>query len=79
MEAVWNEVKAVIKKSIPDHSYRMWIEPIKPSQGEDDSLVLACPNCFSKKRVQEHFSAIIESERAGQKMPFFDRGRPVQR
>ena len=62
MEAVWKEVKAVIKKSIPDHSYRMWIEPIKPSQGEDDSLVLACPNCFSKKRVQEHFSAIIESE-----------------
>ena len=62
MEAVWNEVKAVIKERIPDHSYRMWIEPIKPSQDENGALTLTCPNCFSKKRVQENFGAIIESE-----------------
>ncbi len=62
MEAVWNEVKSAIKERIPDHSYRMWIEPIKPSQDENGALTLTCPNCFSKKRVQENFGAVIESE-----------------
>ncbi|MBW2677726.1 MAG: hypothetical protein JRD49_09170, partial [Deltaproteobacteria bacterium] len=28
MEAIWNEVKKAVKKTIPEHSYRMWIEPI---------------------------------------------------
>ena len=62
MEAVWNAVKAAIKEQVPGHSYRMWIEPIKPYEGEAGSLVLACPNFFSKKRVQENYGALIEAE-----------------
>ena len=62
MEAVWNAVKAAIKERIPGHSYRMWIEPIKPRQGEAESLVLTCPNFFSKKRVQDNFGSLIEAE-----------------
>ena len=62
MEAVWNAVKAAIKERVPGHSYRMWIEPIKPHEGEAESLVLACPNFFSKKRVQENFGSLIAAE-----------------
>lgn len=62
MEAVWNAVKTAIKERIPGHSYQMWIEPIKPYEGDAESLVLACPNFFSKKRVQENYRSIIESE-----------------
>lgn len=62
MEAVWKEVKAAIRERIPGHSFRMWIEPIKSHQDENGCLVLACPNCFSKKRVQENYGSIIESE-----------------
>ena len=62
MEAVWNAVKTAIKEQVPGHSYRMWIEPIKPRQGESGSLVLVCPNCFSKKRVQENYGALIQTE-----------------
>ena len=62
MEAVWNEVKSAIKERVPGHSYRMWIEPIKPHESDAGSLVLSCPNFFSKKRVQENYGSIIESE-----------------
>jgi chromosomal replication initiator protein len=62
MEAVWKELKSAIKQRIPVHSYRMWIEPIKFSEIQDGRMVLSCPNAFSKKRVQENYSALIESE-----------------
>jgi chromosomal replication initiator protein len=62
MEAVWNDVKAAIKERIPGHSYRMWIEPIKFYQTENGNLVLTCPNFFSRKRVQENYGSIINSE-----------------
>jgi chromosomal replication initiator protein len=62
MEAVWNAVKAAIKERVPGHSYRMWIEPLKPQAGGAESLVLACPNFFSKKRVQENYGSLIASE-----------------
>jgi len=62
MEAVWNDVKAAIKERIPGHSYRMWIEPIKFYQTQNGNLVLTCPNYFSRKRVQENYGSIINSE-----------------
>lgn len=73
MEAIWTEVKAAIKKNIPGHSYRMWIEPIKCRTGEDNALILTCPNAFSKKRVQTYYSSLIGSELsriAGKACPF---------
>ena len=62
MEAVWKELKAAIKQRIPVHSYKMWIEPIRFSKSQDGRVVLSCPNTFSKKRVQENYKALIESE-----------------
>jgi chromosomal replication initiator protein len=64
MEAIWSAVKAAIKEEIPDHSFRMWIEPIKNCADDDGGLVLACPNVFSRKRVQEHFGELIRNELA---------------
>ncbi len=62
METVWSQVKSAIKGKIPDHSFRMWIEPIRCSLDEAGSLVLACPNFFSKKRVQENYGPCIMEE-----------------
>jgi chromosomal replication initiator protein len=62
MEAVWNEVKNTLKERIAGHSYRMWIEPIKAHQDEDGTFVLGCPNFFSKKRINEQYISLIESE-----------------
>lgn len=62
MESVWAEVKSEIKKRVPGHSYRMWIEPVRFNRGEDNLIVLSCPNYFSKKRVQNQYRSLIEDE-----------------
>jgi len=62
MKSIWNEVKAAIKKTTPTHSFRMWIEPMECIRSQEGIMVLSCPNFFSKKRVQDHYGALIESE-----------------
>ncbi len=62
MEAIWITAKAAIKKRIPGHSYRMWIEPLELKSTEEDLLVLSTPNYFSKKRVQNQYGSLLEAE-----------------
>ncbi|MBW2180179.1 MAG: chromosomal replication initiator protein DnaA [Deltaproteobacteria bacterium] len=63
MENVWAEIKNAIKKSVPGHTYMMWIEPLTFTKNEDNkSVAINCPNYFSKKRIQENYIEVIESE-----------------
>lgn len=62
MKSVWTEVKSAIKKHIPGHSFRMWLDPVEFSRGNDREVTLTCPNYFSKKRLQENYKHLIESE-----------------
>lgn len=64
MKAIWSTVKAAIKSHIPAHSYRMWIEPLKLEKFDQTCMVLSSPNFFSKKRVLDQYSTLIESETA---------------
>ena len=64
MKAIWSTVKAAIKSHIPAHSYRMWIEPLKLEKFDQNCMVLSSPNFFSKKRVLDQYSVLIESETA---------------
>jgi chromosomal replication initiator protein len=61
MEAVWKKVKSAIKQRIPDHSFKMWIEPLNVSQTNKSNWVVYCPNFFSKKRVQGLYGEIIKN------------------
>jgi chromosomal replication initiator protein len=62
METTWREVKSSLKDSIAAHSYRMWIEPLQLLQHTGGRVVLAAPNSFSRKRVLEHYGALIGRE-----------------
>jgi chromosomal replication initiator protein len=62
MDKVWKDVKAALKKRIPAHSFRMWIEPLGLSADAEGSYAVISPNAFSKKRVLEHFGTVIEAE-----------------
>ncbi len=62
MEAVWKKVKSAIRDRIPKHSFQMWIEPLELEKAEDDNWILACPNFFSKKRVQDLYAELIIAE-----------------
>jgi chromosomal replication initiator protein len=61
MEAVWKKVKSTIKKSIPGHSYKMWIEPLQIDHKEDSAWVVFCPNFFSRKWVQGLYGALLKT------------------
>ncbi|MEA3429583.1 MAG: chromosomal replication initiator protein DnaA, partial [Thermodesulfobacteriota bacterium] len=62
MEQTWIKVKNSIKKQIQRQSFRMWIEPLSYLKSDNDSIVLTCPNIFLKKRILNHYSALIEAE-----------------
>lgn len=62
MQKVWEKVKTELKAQIPGHSYRMWIEPIEFVRSQGPAVVLSCPNFFSRKRVHEHYSGLIEEQ-----------------
>ncbi|MCG8470880.1 MAG: chromosomal replication initiator protein DnaA [Desulfobacterales bacterium] len=52
----------MLRERLPGHSYRMWIEPVRFEDREGEEFKLSCPNYFSKKRVQDHYGAMIEAE-----------------
>ncbi len=62
MESNWKKVKNLIRKKIPDHSYRMWIDPIRYKSVDDDKVTLVCANGFSRKRIQNHYLTMITGE-----------------
>lgn len=64
MESNWKKVKDLIRKKIPDHSYRMWIDPICYKSTDDDQITLICANGFSRKRIKNHYLAMITDELA---------------
>jgi chromosomal replication initiator protein len=61
METVWNRVKSTLKQRIPSHSFSMWIEPLKVTQTDEGNWDIACPNFFSKKRVESLYGAMIKT------------------
>ena len=62
MESFWKKVKLKMKNNLPDHSYRMWIEPIHYIGVENNVITLSCPNPFSKKRIKDNYLAGLEAE-----------------
>lgn len=62
MEDIWNEAKSAVKGKIPEHSYRMWIEPIVFDKNTSDGIAVTCPNLIYQKKIEEHFAGMIESE-----------------
>jgi chromosomal replication initiator protein len=62
MEQLWQEVRSTLEQKIPEHSYRMWIDPLKLEGVDQDEIRLTAPNHFFRKRVNENFGKIICSE-----------------
>ncbi|MCG6911732.1 MAG: chromosomal replication initiator protein DnaA, partial [Deltaproteobacteria bacterium] len=62
MEAIWNEAKNAVKGRIPEHSYRMWIEPVVFEETTPDGIAVTCPNLIYQKKIEEHYAGLIESE-----------------
>ncbi len=52
---VWNNCLTLIKKSVPEKSFRTWFEPIKPVKLSDNILTIQVPNKFFYEWLEEHY------------------------
>ena len=64
MDTIWTTAKAAVRERIPGHSYRMWIESLEYVRGNEDGIVVSCPNLFFKKKVRGQYGTLIEEELA---------------
>jgi len=62
LELFWEEVKCQIKKTLPDHSYRMWIDPIELLEHDGYHVKLSSPNSYSVKRLKDNYLPIFIEE-----------------
>ena len=62
MISSWEKVKRKIQGLIPDHCYRMWIDPVSLLGSDADSLTLSSPNSFSSKRLETTYLPMLKQE-----------------
>ena len=59
---VWEESKARIKTSQPQHAYSTWFDPIRSIGLNENELVLEVPNQFFFEWIQSHYKETIKDE-----------------
>ncbi|MCF6247442.1 MAG: chromosomal replication initiator protein DnaA [Desulfobacula sp.] len=62
MESFWKEVKCQVKKVLPDHCYRMWIDPVNLLEHNDQYIKLSSPNAYFIKRLKDNYLPILKEE-----------------
>ncbi len=62
MEFFWEEVKGQVRKQLPDHSYRMWVDPVELLHYDTDYLQLSSPNTYCTKRLKDNYVPIFKKE-----------------
>lgn len=49
-----------MKKTLPDHSYRMWIDPVELLGHDNHHIKLSSPNIYFIKRLKDNYLSLIE-------------------
>ena len=62
MFVIWEEIKNQIRSKLPEKSFSLWINPLTFLENKDDTLVLGCPNKFSRNWIMENYIEIIEEK-----------------
>ena len=60
MESFWEEVKCRVKESVPDHCYRMWIDPVNLIEHSNSHIKLSGPNPYCVKRLKDNYLPILK-------------------
>ena len=53
MKAIWEEIKSQIRAELPRNTYALWIDSIRFLEAKQDTVILNCPNKFSRDWVME--------------------------
>ncbi|RLB19536.1 MAG: chromosomal replication initiator protein DnaA [Deltaproteobacteria bacterium] len=67
MKQIWEEIKKEIRSELPKNSFSLWINPLSFVERRNGTVVLGCPNRFSKNWVADNYKELIQEklEKAG--------------
>jgi chromosomal replication initiator protein len=60
MSSIWDNVKREIEPAIPKKSFQLWINPVTFLENKGDTIVLGCPNKFSRDWIRDNYMGLIE-------------------
>jgi len=59
LKETWSECLSIIKRNIPNQSFKTWFKPIIPLKLNEKTLVIQVPNQFFYEWLEEHYSDLI--------------------
>jgi len=62
MEGFWQNVKTGLRHQLPEHSFKIWFEPLRFLSCEDNTLILECPNKFCVNWIRENYIDLLKRE-----------------
>jgi chromosomal replication initiator protein len=62
MKTNWEDIKKEIGADLTKKSFSLWINPLTIIEQTDDSIVLGCPNKFSRNWIMENYLDLIREK-----------------
>ncbi len=62
MNSVWEKIKRQIELELPRNSFSLWINPVSFLENPGHSIVLGCPNKFSRDWIRENYIDIVKDK-----------------
>lgn len=62
MRSTWDEIKSRIRSELSKNSFSLWINTISFLEKKDKTVVLGCPNKFSRNWVMENYFDLIQDK-----------------
>jgi chromosomal replication initiator protein len=61
LNALWQAIQERLKASVPESTYRLWLEPLEPAGAEGDTLFLTAPEGIRAWTERRYSSLIAEA------------------
>ncbi|HKF84010.1 MAG TPA: chromosomal replication initiator protein DnaA [Solirubrobacterales bacterium] len=58
LDALWREIQERLKASVPESTYRLWLEPLRAAGAEGDTLFLTAPESI-RAWAERRYAALI--------------------
>jgi chromosomal replication initiator protein len=68
LDALWRATQERLRASVPDSTYRLWLEPLKATGSDRDTLYLAAPESI-RAWAERRYTALIVAALADSKTP----------
>ena len=62
MNSVWEKIKCQIESELPKNSFSLWINPVYFLEKTDQTIILGCPNKFSRDWIRENYIDIVKDK-----------------